>query len=281
MRIPATAFFYIFFIGICFVGSALASDTAKEKRWAEQIVDGLIVGEATWLQADGEKFLGIYAEHETEKPKGSAIILHGIGVHPDWPDVVQPLRTELPAHGWATLSLQMPILRNEAGYEEYAPLFDEVAPRMNAGIAFLHQQGINNIVIIGHSLGSTMAAYYLANNPDTQVQALVAVGVSGTQFDDPKKNYFASLPKLTLPILDIYGSIDLKPVLDAEKKKAQVARKAGNKHYRQIKVTGANHFFQGLEADLVRRVKSWLSSFKGMEVDMPTDLNMPAGEMTK
>lgn len=130
VKTAAARIFYILFIWICLSNGAFASDTAKEKRWADQVVDGLIVGDAVWLQAAGQKFLGIYAEHETDKPNGAVIVLHGSGVHPDWPDVVQPLRSELPAHGWATLSLQLPILSNEAEYKEYAPLFAEVPARI-------------------------------------------------------------------------------------------------------------------------------------------------------
>jgi hypothetical protein len=38
---------------------ALASDTAKEQRWAEQIVDGIFDGAPKWIEADGHKFLSI------------------------------------------------------------------------------------------------------------------------------------------------------------------------------------------------------------------------------
>jgi pimeloyl-ACP methyl ester carboxylesterase len=255
---------------ICLGNSAFASDTAKEKRWADQIVDGLIVGEAAWLQADGHKFLGIYAEHETDKPNGAVIVLHGSGVHPDWPDVVQPLRSELPAHGWATLSLQLPILANEADYKDYAPLFAEVPARIKAGIAYLNQNNYHNIAIVAHSLGSSMAASHLAKDPGGIV-AFAAIGMSVYDGADPRMDNIAALEKIKLPVLDLYGSQDLEPVLNSVKDRARAGRKAGNKDYRQVEVTGANHFFQGLEADLVRRVKSWLSQFAGMEVGTPAD----------
>lgn len=96
-----------------------------------------MVGEAITLKADKTEFLAIFAEHNTEKAMGGVIVLHGIGVHPAWPEVIQPLRTQLPDHGWASLSLQMPILPNEAKSEEYAPLFNEVIPRIQAGVDHL------------------------------------------------------------------------------------------------------------------------------------------------
>lgn len=246
----------------CLFSSSLnASDTAREKRWADQIVDSIMTGEAEWLSSDGHKFLGIYTEHTTEKAVGGAIILHGTGVHPDWPDVVYPLRTLLPDHGWQTLSLQMPILPNETDYKEYIPLFDEVAPRIKAGIEFLKSKGINNIVIIGHSMGSTMAAYALATTkPDPSVRRLVAVGVAGNVIKDNKKNYFNSLTNIKIPVLDIYGSDDLDIVRDNADKRAMAAKKAGNTRYTQIIVNGANHMFTGKDKELVERVHSWLET---------------------
>lgn len=261
MPTTITRYFYIFFMGICLSNAAVASDTAKEKRWAEQIVDALIIGEAVWLQADGQKFLGIYAEHETDKPHGAVIVLHGSGVHPNWPDVVQPLRSELPAHGWATLSLQLPVLDNEADYKDYAPLFAEVPARIKAGIAHLKQNGYDNIVIVAHSLGSSMAASHLAKDP-SDITAFAAIGMSVYTDADPRMDNIAALEKIKLPVLDLYGSQDLEAVLRSARDRAQAARKAGNKDYRQVEVAGANHFFQGLETDLVRRVKSWLANFK-------------------
>lgn len=238
--------------------SSMASDTAKEKRWADQIVDGLIDGEAVWLQAGNTKFLGIYTETAASPAKGAVIVLHGTGVHPDWPDVINPLRVQLPTLGWTTLSLQMPILANEAKDDDYQPLFPEIAPRMNAAIAFLKSKGISRIVVAGHSMGSSMAAYYLANNANP-VTGLVAVGTSGIGFTSTGKRYFDSLPKLNkLPVLDIYGSEDLESVLSTVTKRMDIAKKSGNTRYTQVKVPGANHFFQGKNKELVQEVSSWL-----------------------
>lgn len=171
------------FCTLLFANPALASDLAKEKRWEAQIVDALIVGEAVKLKAEKTEFLGIFAEHTTEKAMGAAIILHGIGVHPAWPEVIQPLRTTLPDHGWATLSLQMPILPNEAKSEDYAPLFGEVRPRIQAGIDHLKQMGIQNIVIIAHSLGASMASFYLSEKPDPVITAFAGIGMSQHKSD--------------------------------------------------------------------------------------------------
>ena len=109
------------------------SDTDKEQRWAEQVLDTLFDGEPVWLQAAGHEFLGIEMESETAGVAGAnrraVIVVHGIGVHPNWDQVIRPLRVGLTDYGWHTLSIQMPILLNEATGIEYAPLFDEVTGR--------------------------------------------------------------------------------------------------------------------------------------------------------
>ena len=235
---------------------AVASDVEKEKRWADQIVDALIEGDAVWLQAGTHEFLGIYTEAEDSDSKYGAIILHGIGVHPDWQQVVYPLRTRLPSLGWHTLSLQMPILPNEAKTGDYAPLMVEVAPRLDAGAAFLREKGVTKFVVIGHSLGATMAAYYLSTG-DRKVQGFVAVGMpAGIEQSDIATAEM--IAEIKVPLLDLYGSQDLAEVLAAAPLREAVKSKGAGGPYRSQVVEGADHFFDGQEDALVAAVNAWL-----------------------
>lgn len=250
---------YLFINLLILSGSALASDKAKEKRWADQTVDALMVGEAQWLALKDHKILGIYTEETSGKAMGGALVLHGSGVHPNWPDVVYPLRTLLPEHGWHTLSIQMPVLSNEAKYEDYAPLMTEVAPRIEAGIKFLQNKGIQNIVIIAHSLGTTMTAYYLATSPNPAVRAFVAVGMPGQHAKLEQMNNIKSLEKINLPLLDIFGSEDLENIRTTKAQRSNAAKRAGNTAYTQVEVPAANHFFNNQGDTLVKRVRGWLA----------------------
>ena len=238
-----------------------ASDLAKEKRWAEQVVDTIFDGEPVTLK-DGELgFLAIFTPSSTSNSADAAIILHGLGVHPDWDQVVRPLRTGLPENGWATLSLQMPILANGIGYEEYAPLFKEVPGRIEAGIKYLQDHGTKRVVIISHSLGAAMGAYYLANNQPDPVKGFVAIGMSGGGKSTVMDNVML-LKSIHVPVLDLYGEIDLDSVLSSANQRRQSieSRKvpASSKRSMQIMVPGADHFFDGQNEVLVKEVLTWL-----------------------
>lgn len=236
-----------------------ASDLEKEKRWADQVVDAIIDGEAVWLNDGKSDFLGIYTEAEENKDR-AVIVMHGTGIHPNWAQVVQPLRVGLTTHGWNTLSIQMPILANEAEYPDYAPLYDEVAPRIDAAIKFLKDNGSKEIVLLGHSQGAAMTAYYLSASKQN-IKGFVAIGI-GSFADDPRMNSIKSLEKIHIPVLDLYGNEDLENILASVDQRADAAKTAGNKNYTQLKITG-NHFYDGHEDALVKTVADWLEKIPG------------------
>ena len=64
------------------------------------------------------------------------IVVHGVGVHPDW-GLIGGMRTGLADAGFATLSVQMPVLAATAARDDYVALFPEAGERIAAAIAFL------------------------------------------------------------------------------------------------------------------------------------------------
>ena len=232
-----------------------ASDLAKEKRWADQVVDAILDGEAIWLNDGTSEFLGIYTEAGEDKNR-AVIVMHGTGIHPDWQQVIQPLRVGLTEHDWNTLAIQMPILPNEAKYEEYAPLYDEVAPRIDAAIKYLKKNGSKQIVLIGHSQGASMTVYSLSTSKQ-DINGFVAIGMASFA-DDPRMNVTKALEKINVPVLDLYGDDDLEEIMISTDDRASAAKKAGNKRYTQLELAGSNHFFDGKEDELVAAVAEWL-----------------------
>ena len=249
------------FVNICFLSIysqfSFATDMAKEKRWADQIVDSLMIGDAVWLESGKNKFLSLFTESNKAKTVGAVIMVHGIGVHPNWPDVVLPIRSELPEHGWATLSIQMPILENGKTSIDYIPLLSEVNGRFAAAVNYLKNKNIKNIVIVAHSLGTTMANKYLLSKPDQTIRAYVSIS-SSSHPDKPELDNVKKLSKISfIPVLDIYGNQDLDSVIHFSKARL-VAGTKNNKNYKQVMIKGADHFYQSKNEQLIKTIRLWL-----------------------
>ena len=235
---------------------ASSSDIAKERRWAEQVEDGLLDGDVVWLDdGNGQEFLGVLTEGDADSGR-AVLLVHGIGVHPNWPDVIYPLRAGLLEAGITSLSIQMPILANEAESIEYSPLFAEVPGRIDAAITALQEAGYGSVTLVAHSMGAAMAVYYQARVPVNRIQSLVIIGMSPGLNGDENID---RLRQLQLPVLDLYGEADLPAVLSSAAQRA-AAGEAAASAYRQQRVAAANHFFQGQESALVQSVLDWLSA---------------------
>ena len=232
-----------------------ATDVEREQRWVEQTVDMIFDGEQLFLEADNHRFLGIFTPSTTTSSK-AMIVLHGTGFHPDWEQVVRPVRVTMTEHGWNTLSIQLPLLESTATYDDYISLYPEVPARLQAATEYLLELGVQDIVIVAHSQGATMASYYLANSKH-EVKAFVAIGMSA-QHSDPNINSAESLRVISIPVLDIYGSRDFPTVLETAAKRKAAAE--DNKAYSQIVIDDAYHFFDDTnhENELLNTVAEWL-----------------------
>ena len=233
--------------------NAVASDYEKEKRWADQIIDALFDGEPFYLKTSERDFLGIYTESSTPSSKG-AIVLHGIGIHPDWQTVIYPLRVDLTENGLHTLSIQMPVLANDAQPQDYLELYPQVTPRIDAAIKFLQLRDIDEVYLIGHSLGASMGAYYLSTT-QADLKGFIAIGLS-SGIENSSMDNLAHIAAISVPMLDLYGSEDLENVVEFAQQRHQASSSAAN--YQQIKVDGADHFFDGEETALVENTLAWL-----------------------
>lgn len=196
-------------VALAFSGTVLATDAGKEMRWAEQVEANLFDGEMVWLDAGGHRFLGILTE--AEDPRGYVIVAHGTGVHPDWSQVVNPLRVGLVEHGWTTLSIQMPVLANDVAHDQYQPVFVEAPARFEAAAAWFANDKPRYLV--AHSLGAAMSTWYLSGRESTPYDGFVGVGMGGNGAFEEADNVI-SLKGVDLPTLDLYGEADLESVLE-------------------------------------------------------------------
>lgn len=237
---------WILLLCLAWIGVAHAgADYAREKKWADEITPGIVTGESMYLeQKGGHKFLALYTP--AANARGAVILVHGLGVHPDW-GPIGALRTALPERGYATLSIQMPVLAADAKADDYPPLFPEAEARIAAAAAWLKARGYERIALVSHSMGARMADHYLVDTPNPGVQAWVAIGIPAP-FEKPN-----SIP---VPTLDIHGDGDFPQVLKGTAERAFYLRRV--KGSAQVVVAGADHFFNGKEIDLARFTANFL-----------------------
>jgi pimeloyl-ACP methyl ester carboxylesterase len=232
-------------------------DYAREQRLASEISDTIMDGKVISLNDGTHNFMGILTS--AEQPRGAVIILHGRGYHPDWEDVVHPLRVGLVAKGWTTLALQMPVLEKEAKYYDYVPLFANADKRINAGIALLKQQGITKIVLAAHSCGAHMAMNWVDTTGGSDLAAYVGLGMGATDYQQELLHPFP-LDKLSVPILDVYGEKDFPQVLSLAPERQALIQKAGNTHSKQMVLPDADHDYKDKGDALTAVVANWLNS---------------------
>lgn len=239
-------------------------DLEREKRLVDEIEDGIFDGEVIFLDAgkdsDGHEFMAIDMEPDDEA-RGAVILLHGRGYHADWADVINPVRVKLAEEGWRTLSLQMPVLEKDAKYYDYVPLFDDAHPRIEAAIAHLKAQGIENIVLFSHSCGVHMAMDWVREKGDDSISAFIGAGMGATDYQQKMAKPYP-LDAMKVPVLDIYGSEEFNGVLRMAPERLAEIKKANHPKSAQQVVKGANHYFntEKQSADLAEAVSGWLDT---------------------
>ncbi len=233
----------ILMVALC--SPAFAMDYEREKRWSDQILPAVLVGDPVWIkQKNGHEFLGLYTV--AEKPRGAVIIGHGRGWNPDF-ELYGALRTRIAEAGYTTLSIQLPVLGPGAKVGDYIPTYGDGAERYELAARFLREKGYKDIGIVSHSLGATMANYYLIKADDVPVKAWVFIGII---------NGLEEMFRIRIPVLDVFGSKDWEITqVGAYERKKQIDKVPGSQ---QVIVPEALHFFEGKEDELVKVVVSFL-----------------------
>jgi pimeloyl-ACP methyl ester carboxylesterase len=227
--------------------SAGAQDLEREARLAKDTLDGLVAGDAVWLeQKNGHRFLGLHLRAAAER--GAVVIVHGRGWSPDY-DLYGELRTLLADAGYSTLSIQMPVLPGTAKIGDYLPTFFDSDERLALAVAWLRARGARRVALVSHSLGSTMANHYLIYTPSPDVDAWVMISII---------NGLEDMFRIKVPVLDVFAGSDWSVTrFGGDERLAQIRKIAGS---RQVVVAGTEHFFEGRREELARDIASFLDA---------------------
>lgn len=240
----------------------LADDPLREQLIAERLTARLAPDEIVRLGDEGSQFIGLFKYQPNYTTRGAIILVHSMAGHPDWPEVIAPLRNILPRTGWATLSVQMPILSPGRPLADYGTTLQAAGHRINASVKFLRAAGFHYIAIAGYSFGAATVADYLASkaNSTTDPNAFVSVSMLSQAFLRPRPSVLQKIESINVPILDIYGSQDFSEVLQQADDRRLAGSKNTKRMYQQYKLGDANHYYTGREAQLANRISTWLDS---------------------
>lgn len=88
--------------------AALAPALTRSQEQQQALMRQLPAEQQKTLQAGDESFLALLVPAARAKASGTVVLVPGDGESADWPNVVAPMRQQLPTFGWQTISLSLP-----------------------------------------------------------------------------------------------------------------------------------------------------------------------------
>lgn len=88
--------------------AAVAPALERSQEQQQALMRQLPTEQQKTLQAGDESFLALLVPAARAKASGTVVLVPGDGESADWPNVVAPVRQQLPTFGWQTISLSLP-----------------------------------------------------------------------------------------------------------------------------------------------------------------------------
>ena len=137
---------------------------------------------------DGEPLMALlYYPEEGINPYGLGILMHhgGPGGHPARQVGAPRFAAErLAARGYTVLSIMSRHARNH-----HVRPFEESAIDIKAGLDFLEARGMEDLILVGHSLGSIRITYYQTSTHDPRVKAHVHFAPTSDMYGEVSRQF--------------------------------------------------------------------------------------------
>lgn len=245
--------------------SPTLSETANQKRQRrqQQLEAAASEQEKVWLDAGADKILALYQAEHSGVANGGLLIIPNISPPPTAHSLINSLRHSLPANKWHTLTL----------YNSEHQTSEQTLAAIASAIAYLNQQGVYNLAILGEGSGAAQALLYAASLPAPraqqkfqQLRAVLMIDAEN-QLDDSELDPLAAMKGLSMPILDAVS--DQKNRLQQQ---AQLRRQQGRAmtegQYQQIRLPAHLDYHNSLRNRSTQRLRGWLNkNIAGITVD--------------
>lgn len=256
----------------------VAPDAVREQAIVDAVTARVPAAEVLLLEVEKARVLALYKEQTGREPRGAVLLLHAMDDTADEPGLIHALRTELPAAGWSTLSLQLPVLPAGSPRAAYGGTQELAQKRIAAALAKLSEFRPEAIAIIGQELGASLALATAAGAKD--IKGVVALSLSSADGLNPAAVTVPAMVELKLPVLDISGEFAGPAQRRLTEQRASAARAAGHTGYSQTTVPGVDDMLGGATEIVVARVRAWLSRHAAAagpaEAPKPPDAAAPA-----
>ena len=243
---------YFLIIPFLFASNLLADsfpNHSRENNINEQITSFVFDSDIIELSSQLENKFNLVSHINSSDT--SILLLHGRGLHPTEPNVINPLRTHLLDKNYNVYSLQLPVLSKGKTYNDYFEMFSYSDARIQSSIDYI---GPKKIFIIAHSCGAHMLLSFMKNNSSKNISGIILIGagaVDKDQFilDDIDLTYYKG------SLLNVYGENDhnsVKSFADRLKSEYPV--------FESLEVQDADHNYLNESDILIELVNQWLKS---------------------
>ena len=202
----------------------------------------------TLLSNKGEKFNLLY--HEDESKDQAILLLHGRGLYPNEPLVMNPLIERLNEE-YNVYSIQLPVLKKNATYSEYVKLFSYSDSRIKKTLNYIESTS-SKIIIIAHSCGAHMLSSFLKKHQN-KIHKVILISAGAVDKDQTPLPYY-DYSLFDGQILNILGDKDHNSV----KHFAEYILSLSITNFQNIIISDADHFYKGKISSLAMQVNKWL-----------------------
>ena len=242
--------FFSICLGSCsLVPRIITPDYARETSLNYQSESTSFDSEFTTLLSNkGEKFNLLY--HEDESKDQAILLLHGRGLYPNEPLVMNPL-IDILNKEYNVYSIQLPVLKKNATYYEYVKLFGYSDSRIKKTLNYIELTS-SKIIVIAHSCGAHMLSSFLKKHQN-KIDKVILISAGAVDKDQTPLPYY-DYSLFDGQILNILGDKDHNSV----KLFTEYILSLNIKDFQNIIISDADHYYKGKISSLAMQVNKWL-----------------------
>ena len=242
-------FFSLCIGGCSLVPRIITPDYARETNLNYQSESTSFDAEFRTLSSNkGEKFNLLY--HEDESKDQAILLLHGRGLYPNEPSVMNPL-IDILNKEYNVYSIQLPVLKKNATYYEYVKLFGYSDSRIKKTLNYIELTS-SKIIVIAHSCGAHMLSSFLKKHQN-KIDKVILISAGAVDKDQTPLPYY-DYSLFDGQILNILGDKDHNSV----KLFTEYILSLNIKDFQNIIISDADHYYKGKISSLAMQVNKWL-----------------------